>query len=46
MAKYYCPKCKKTLIRDARKKPRRGQKKLRSYCSKTGKDSIIRRVEE
>ena len=41
MAVYYCSKCKELIKRDARLKPRRGRKRLRSFCSKTGKDSII-----
>ena len=45
MAKYRCPKCKKILTRDAREKPRRGRRTLRSYCTKTGKDAIIRRLD-
>lgn len=42
--KYYCPKCKKILVRDARFKPRRGRKTLISYCTKTGQVSRIKRL--
>ena len=44
MALYRCPKCKKLIKRDARETLRRGRTRLRSYCTKTGKDAIIVRL--
>ena len=40
--KYWCPACKRIIIRDWRWKEYRGKKTLKSFCNKTGKDVVIR----